>query len=220
LTPAVSIQPLNEQALLVQWPSVMDLHTHHAVMRLHAACNQHPFEGFVESVPAYASLTVFYDVWAIRQRQRHAYDFVCQQVNHKLQQATEIQLASSPLIEIPVQYGGPDMEAVAAANRITPADVIDLHTSATYTVWMMGFAPGFAYMGPVHEKLIVSRKETPRVRVPAGSVALAGGQTCVYPFEMPGGWQIIGHTDMKLFDSKRATPSLLQAGQQVKFVAV
>jgi inhibitor of KinA len=127
------------------------------------------------------------------------------------------------IVEIPVRYGGqdgPDLEAVAATIGRSVSDVIGLHVTATYRVLFLGFAPGFAYLGPVPEPLALPRRASPRELVPAGSVAIAGGQTAVYPRRMPGGWHLIGRTDAVLWAIDRREPSLLAAGDRVRFVPV
>lgn len=124
-------------------------------------------------------------------------------------------------IEIPVRYGGrdgPDLDEVADLHGLRPADVAELHASATYTVLFLGFAPGFAYLGGLPEGLVTPRRPSPRERVPAGSVGIAGEQTGVYPLAMPGGWRLIGRTDISLFDPTRPEPALLRPGDTVRFV--
>ena len=132
-------------------------------------------------------------------------------------------IAERPVIEIPVTYGGehgPDLEAVAAHAACSTAEVISRHCDRTYRVYMLGFVPGFAYMGRVDSSIAAPRHRVPRERVRAGSVGIAGLQTGVYPVESPGGWQLIGHTTTVMFDSGRDQPSLLAAGDLVRFVAV
>lgn len=129
--------------------------------------------------------------------------------------------AATTPIEIPVRYGGadgPDLAAVAELHGLRPADVIELHASAVYQVLFLGFAPGFGYLGGLPAALTTPRRDTPRERIPAGTVAIAGEQTCVYPLSMPGGWQLIGRTDTVLFDPDRADPALLRPGALVRFV--
>jgi KipI family sensor histidine kinase inhibitor len=132
-------------------------------------------------------------------------------------------VADRAVIDIPVRYGGadgPDLDAVAAFGQCSPDEVIARHTSRTYRVYMLGFVPGFCYMGRVDSTIAAPRHRIPRERVPAGSVGIAGGQTGVYPVESPGGWQLIGRTDTVMFDADRAQPSLLAPGDVVRFVAV
>ena len=127
------------------------------------------------------------------------------------------------VIEVPVQYGGefgPDLQAVATFGGCTEEDVVRLHSDPVYLVFMLGFLPGFAYMGQVDERIAAPRLETPRVRVPAGSVAIAGRQTAIYPLDSPGGWQIIGRTPVRPFSPDSPTPFLFQPADRVKFVPV
>ncbi len=128
-----------------------------------------------------------------------------------------------PPIEIAVRYGGadgPDLDAVAGLHDLRPNDVVDLHSAAIYTVLFLGFAPGFAYLGGLPERLVTPRRATPRPRVPAGSVGIAGAQTGVYPLAMPGGWHLIGRTGDRLWDETRPSPTLLRPGDRVRFVPV
>jgi len=132
-------------------------------------------------------------------------------------------IADRPPIEIPVQYGGaagPDLTAVAHFAGCSEDEVIARHTQRIYRVYMLGFVPGFSYMGRVDPSIAAPRHRMPRERVPAGSVGIAGGQTGVYPVESPGGWQLIGHTTTVMFDAARSRPSLLSAGDLVRFVPV
>ena len=126
-------------------------------------------------------------------------------------------------IEIEVHYGGrdgPDLPAVADAHGVSPDDIIELHAGSTWTALFLGFAPGFAYLGPLPPDLATARRANPRERVPAGSVAIGGDQTAVYPFELPGGWQVIGRTEATMWDIARARPNLLAPGDLVRFVPI
>ena len=133
---------------------------------------------------------------------------------------TTLPEASGATIEVPVCYGGdlgPDLASVASLAGCTEAEVIELHCSREYRVFMVGFVPGFAYMGPVEPRLSLPRRANPRTRVPAGSVALAAGQTGIYPMETPGGWHLIGRTPVKPFDERRVEPVLFRPGDRVRF---
>ena len=126
-------------------------------------------------------------------------------------------------VEIPVYYGGengPDLSEVAAFGQCSEADVIRLHSDTIYRVYMLGFLPGFAYLGSVDRRIAMPRLDTPRAKVAAGSVGIAGVQTAIYPFDTPGGWRIVGRAAITMFDLSRPTPSLLKPGQRVKFIAV
>ncbi len=137
--------------------------------------------------------------------------------------ATADAAATRQPVEIEVRYGGPDgpdLESVADAHGLRPDDIIELHAGSTWTALFLGFAPGFAYLGPLPPELATGRRATPRERIPAGSVAIGGDQTAVYPFALPGGWQIIGRTDAAMWDLGRARPNLLAPGDLVRFVPV
>lgn len=138
--------------------------------------------------------------------------------------AAEAMSAATPhhVIEIPVVYGGaggPDLHHVAEWAQMTAEQVIAIHAATEYRVYMLGFVPGFAYLGRVDERIAAARRATPRDRVPAGSVGIAGAQTGVYPISTPGGWQLIGRTAVTMFDARRDPPSLLNPGDRVRFVA-
>ena len=170
-----------------------------------------PFPGFVESVPAYASLAVFYDAVFINNNQQQiisAFDFakVC-----VAKIAAEINNRTSKMekkISIPVYYNGEDLEYVAGIHQLNTEEVIKIHTAVTYRVFMTGFLPGFAYMGTLDEKIITPRKDKPRLYIAAGSVGIAGAQTGIYPLDSPGGWQIIGTTPLKIFNKEKINPCL------------
>jgi KipI family sensor histidine kinase inhibitor len=131
--------------------------------------------------------------------------------------------ASAPPIEIPVSYGGvdgPDLDELAGLHGLSAARVVELHASTTYEVFFLGFAPGFAYLGTVPAAIATPRLSRPRERVPAGSVGIAGEQTGIYPFPMPGGWRLIGRTERIVWDTGRERPALLMPGDRVRFVPV
>jgi KipI family sensor histidine kinase inhibitor len=177
--------------------------------------------GVGQPVPAHASVLVPFDPLEIdlQDVQAAVVRVLREVVAGRCESETEVTGLST--IEIPVRYGGedgPDLEAVAAAHDLRPADVAELHAAALHTVLFLGFAPGFAYLGGLPEQLVTPRRATPRERVPAGSVAIAGEHSGVYPRSMPGGWNLIGRTDQELFDAGREPPSLLVPGTVVRFV--
>jgi KipI family sensor histidine kinase inhibitor len=177
--------------------------------------------GVGQPVPAHASVLVPFDPLEIdlQDVQAAVVRVLREVVAGRREGETEVTGLST--IEIPVRYGGedgPDLEAVAAAHDLRPADVAELHAAALHTVLFLGFAPGFAYLGGLPEQLVTPRRATPRERVPAGSVAIAGEHSGVYPRSMPGGWNLIGRTDQELFDAGREPPSLLVPGTVVRFV--
>lgn len=173
--------------------------------------------GIIETVPTYRSITVHYDPEQIR------YEALVAQLKGLLDKLDQIEIPPSQVLEIPVLYGGemgPDLDFVAQNAGMTPEEVIKLHTSTEYLIYMLGFTPGFTYLGGMDERIATPRLKTPRVKIPAGSVGIAGSQTGVYPIDSPGGWQLIGQTPVHMYDADRAEPILPKAGQYIKFYAI
>ncbi|MGE0705797.1 MAG: 5-oxoprolinase subunit PxpB [Vicinamibacterales bacterium] len=171
--------------------------------------------GVRDIVPAFHSVTVHYD--PIRTNVQHLVEQLERAV---VAEEPEGMADSGRSIEIPVCYGddlGPDLSAVASWANMSATDVVAFHSARAYRVYMLGFLPGFSYLGTVDERIAVPRLATPRVHVPAGSVAIAGPQTGVYPLDTPGGWHLIGRTPLLMFDASRSRPSLLAAGDTVTF---
>lgn len=174
-------------------------------------------KGIVETVPTYRSLMVHYDPGVI------LYGSLVKKLESLLGQLDSIEIPPSEVLEIPVLYGGeegPDLAFVAENAGKTPEEVIRIHTSTEYLIHMLGFTPGFTYLGGMSEEIATPRLKTPRVKIPAGSVGIAGAQTGVYPIDSPGGWQLIGRTPVRMYDPDRATPILPQAGQYIKFYPI
>jgi inhibitor of KinA len=219
-----SISPLNETALLVSFDNVIDETINEKVLDLYEAFAAHYFPGFIEAVPAYCSLAVFYDVATIRNLHPDrplAFDFVKEFTIALISGLGEAVAGSvKNSITIPVCYNGDDLHYVAGEHHITTEEVIAIHTQKNYRVFMIGFQPGFAYMGKLDERIATPRKASPRTQVPAGSVGIAGFQTGIYPLSTPGGWQLIGQTPLKIFDKTKANPCLLKAGDIVEFKAI
>lgn len=181
------------------------------------ALNEEQIDGVYETVPTYCTLTVHYAPEKIRYRE------LCARLEKLLSVAHKAQKLNTIVMEIPVLYGGeygPDLEYVAKYHNISPEEVIRRHSSAEYLIYMLGFTPGFSYMGGMDDSIATPRLKTPRVLIPAGSVGIAGKQTGIYPIDSPGGWQLIGRTPVKLYDAQRDTPILLDAGLHVKFVPI
>lgn len=173
--------------------------------------------GIVETVPTYRSLMIHYDPGKIS----------CKALIEHLGALTEkldsVTIPPSDVLEIPVLYGGemgPDLGFVAEHAALSEEEVIRIHTSTEYLIYMLGFTPGFTYLGGMSDALETPRLKTPRVKIPAGSVGIAGKQTGVYPIDSPGGWQLIGRTPVHMYDPARETPILPEAGQYIKFRAI
>ena len=168
--------------------------------------------GVYDVVPAYASLTVHYDPCRI------LYTDLVSRLSALDTLTVEMPARPAAHHEIPVRYDGEDLDEVAARCNLTTSEVIAIHAGRDYRVFVIGFVPGFAYLGPLDSRLVLPRRDAPRKRVPAGSVAIAEAQTGVYPSETPGGWHLIGTTDVKMFDPRAKRPSILSVGDRVRFV--
>jgi len=215
---------LSESVVLISFGDEISPQLHEQVMQAKQLIESNPFEGFVETVPAYNSLAVCYNPLLIETKQQTIASAVEETINQILNDHSNQPLNLSPfkpfLKVIPVCYDqelGIDLEELAATLELSVTEIIQLHVSKTYKVYMTGFTPGFPYMGILDERLVTKRRSSPRVKVEAGSVAIAGNQTGIYPFNTPGGWNIIGRTPLKLFDSSKSNPFLLKAGDEVKF---
>jgi len=210
------VVPLGDSAVLVQLGDEIDLTVNHRVHTLANLITTSAITGIIETVPAYATLLVHYDALIL------SFTQIKNILREKLTQIQENESRQPRRIEVPVRYGeelGPDLESVASNCGLRVEDVIRIHSEKIYTVYMMGFTPGYPYMGKLDDALSMPRLETPRTRVPAGTVAIAGSQTGIYSIESPGGWNLIGWTPLKLFDPNSDSPFLFAPGDEVKFIA-
>jgi inhibitor of KinA len=206
-----------DAALIVEFAERIDVAVNRRAVRMAAAVSAAALAGVRDIVPTYRSVAVYFDplrtdVVALGAR-----------LDMEAANAQDGPEVERDPIPVPVYYGGehgPDLAEVAAFAGISEADVVALHTAAVYRVFMLGFVPGFAYMGTVDGRIAAPRRSTPRVRVPAGSVGIAGRQTAIYPSETPGGWQLIGRTPIQPFDLSRQEPFLFKAGDAVRFHSV
>lgn len=221
-------RPLGDSALVVHLGEGIDPAIHKKVKHLSLLLENSPFPGFIEAVPSYNSLTVYYHPLTVcslnpAYAKKSPYQIVCGFLSKLVDSVGTHQTFKQRQIDIPVLYGGeygPDIEYVASFNRLSVDEVIRLHSSAEYLVYMLGFAPGFSFMGGMDEQIATPRKESPRLAIPTGSVGIAGKQTGIYPLETPGGWQIIGRTPLDLFLPDCSPPTLLQSGDKVRFVPI
>jgi len=224
MTGTYRIYPLGETAVTIELGNRIDEHTNQQVLSLFHHIKNKKIPGVTDIIPAYSSLTIVYDVIGIRQQcHPSAYSFIKQELEAALQNCNWHSSTKTRLIEVPVCYDvslGIDLQEMSEQKQISINEIIQLHYSKTYRVFMIGFLPGFAYMGTVDKKITTPRKQHPRVKVLAGSVGIAGEQTGIYPFDSPGGWNIIGQTPVQMFNAKREEPVLLQAGDEVKFIPI
>jgi KipI family sensor histidine kinase inhibitor len=225
---SVRIEPMGESALLVTLGDAIDPALNERTRALAAAIESlRPGETRLgRPVPAYASVLVPFDPVALSVAEAIvAVEAVLAAPDAREAPAAGKAIAGAAsagrLVEIPVRYGGvdgPDLDDVARLHDLQPEDVVELHAGAEYTAFFLGFAPGFAYLGPVPARIATPRLDVPRPRVPAGSVAIGGAQTAVYATETPGGWRLIGRTDLRPWDLTRDPPALILPGDRVRFV--
>ena len=217
------IEPLGETVLLLRLGTridgVLNARVHELVARLHAA----RLPGVIDIVPAYAALALHYHPGAWNHRDLPAWRQLADAARSTLAGPARNVAGATTTIEIPVCYGaahGADLAELARGLGLREAEIIERHAGGSYRVAMLGFAPGFPYLLGLDARLHAPRRATPRVRVPAGSVAIGGAQTGIYPSQLPGGWHLIGQTPVRLFDPLRDPPCLLAAGDRVRFHAI
>jgi inhibitor of KinA len=190
--------------------------SHEQVRKLLRLLESAPIAGVRNLHPAYCSILIKFDAMLLRHEELE------ETLRSYIERMKEVALPEARLVEIPICYGGefgPDLKDVAELHGMTPESVIELHATATYRVYFLGFAPGFAYLGELPDALVTPRLATPRRSVPAGSVGIAGNQTGVYPIATPGGWRLLGRTPVAMFRPDRAEMSLLAIGDRVRFVS-
>ena len=221
---AARIEPLGDRALLIHVGGCIDLENNARAIALATALLDAKLPGVCDVAPAYASVCVHYEPCAWTQPDDAPFARIAARV-HQIAATVGAAAAqtASAVHDIPVCYGGefgPDLHALAQHAGLDPDTVIARHCAGEYRVAMLGFAPGFPYLLGLDATLQAPRRATPRTHVPAGSVAIGGAQTGIYPCELPGGWHIIGRTPLELFDAARSPPALLGAGQRVRFRAI
>ncbi|MFC4600742.1 5-oxoprolinase subunit PxpB [Cohnella hongkongensis] len=225
----IGISPLGDAAVTIRLGEAICPQTHERVRQLADYLDRHPFAGMVEYVPSFLSVAVYYDPCVLLDAHggssasgdaRDPYALAVGLMKGVLAELEQGERKPPRIVEIPVCYGGelgPDLPEVAAYHGLSEQEVADIHSSADYLVYMLGFAPGFAYLGGLPERIATPRRSTPRLSVPAGTVGIGGDQTGVYPISTPGGWQLIGKTPEPLFLPAANPPTLLRAGDIVRF---
>lgn len=206
-----------DKAIVLEFGNEISRELNLLVRKMHYCIIKKNIEGIEEIISTYRSLIIHYNP------QRVKYADLVQQLKELEKFVTEITLPVAHVIEIPVLYGGeygPDLEFIAQFNKLSAKEVINLHTGKEYFIYMLGFSPGFAYLGGMSDKIATPRLEKPRLKVSEGSVGIAGKQTGIYPIKSPGGWQIMGRTPIKLYDPKKESPFLLKSGDYIKFYPI
>lgn len=216
---------VSEFAICVSFENRISEKINQKVLDLAEYINKNPLAGMTEIVPAFSSLTLFYNPVSVRKNFQNfptAFEAVKFYLQNALQSSSETERQNVREIEIIFDASDEyalDLKFISETKSLSKTEIIEIFTSRIYRVFMLGFLPGFAYMGEVDERIAAARKETPRLKVPKGSVGIAGNQTGIYPFDSPGGWQIIGKTETEMFAPNEESPTFLRAGDSVKFTA-
>ena len=212
----MTFHPLGDSAILLKFDQKIDPDINQKVVSVVNSLTSNPIKGVTGWIPAYCSLMVSYDPMVIH------YDQLESQLE-EMSSAPSGPAKAPREFNIPVCYGGEfgvDLEEVSKETSLSIKEIIDIHTSTQFRVYMLGFIPGFVYMGSIPPELNCSRKTTPRLKVPSRSVGLAGQQTGIYPTEAPGGWQIIGRTPFNIIDLSQTNPFLFEAGDSIRFNSI
>jgi inhibitor of KinA len=220
-----TIYPLGDSALTIDFGNSIDDTANKAAIQLFHELKKEPIPCTTALIPAYSSLSIIYNVVEVKKKCKKgqtAFDTMAEQTEERIKKVALKKNDVSNLVQIPVCYDesfAPDLISMANTLHLSPEEIIAIHTSAVYKVYMLGFLPGFAYMGIVPDKISIGRKQKP-VTVEAGGVGIAGKQTGIYPLTSPGGWQIIGRTPLPMFNKKNDNPTHLHPGDEVKFYAI
>ncbi len=225
VTLAYHIYPCGDHAVTIELGDKVDAVINQKIIALFAYLKKQQIKGVKDIIPAYHTVTIVYDVVLLKKQAADitVYEMICEHIEKAIDSFATEPPTTARLMRIPVCYDlllAPDIKSLAALHEISIDDVIRLHTGKTYRVYMIGFLPGFAYMGTVDDKINTPRKPQPRTSVPAGSVGIAGAQTGIYPFDSPGGWQLIGQTPVQLFSVTKEEPCYLQPGDDIAFYSI
>ncbi len=213
-----TISPVGDCAISIDFGQVIDPKINRQIRQVIEQIKVLQLDGIIELVPTYCALLVQYDAMV------YTYSDICKILEPTLQESV-MDSANElvTIVEIPTVYGGefgPDLGFVASYNHISEAEVVSIHSGTDYLVYMLGFIPGFTYLGGMDPRIATPRLSSPRTLIPAGSVGIAGEQTGTYPSESPGGWQIIGRTPVTMYDMSKKQAALLQAGDYVRYVSI
>lgn len=220
---AYTLSPLGEQAVVVEVGTKIGEVAQGKVRAITMLLDEFPPLWMIEYIPAYTTVTIVYKIECFLLEEKSPFEAVCEHIDNLFLYLKTANQTEEKVVHIPVLYGGqhgPDLQFVAEHNGLTIDEVINIHVTGTYEVHMIGFAPGFPFIGGMSEKISAPRKETPRLLIPERSVGIAGAQTGVYPIATPGGWQLIGRTPLDLFLPQSDEPSLLKMGDKIKFYEI
>ena len=213
-----TISPVGDRAISIDFGQVIDPTINRHIRQTIERIKELQLEGIIELVPTYCALLVEYDAML------YSYSEICNIIEPTLEEGmTDTTNELVTVVEVPTVYGGefgPDLSFVASHNHLSEAEVISIHSGTDYLVYMLGFIPGFTYLGGMDPRIATPRLSSPRTLIPAGSVGIAGEQTGTYPSDSPGGWQIIGRTPVTMYDMSKAQAALLKAGDYVRYVPI
>ncbi len=208
------IKHVGDRAITVEFDNEISEKVNRQVDQLKKSVTENKLQGILALIPTYRALLIQYDPQVI------TFKSLNDRISALMDKINYTSVSSSKVYVIPVCYGdefGPDIETVSKVNQLSQDEVIDIHSNADYRIYMLGFTPGFPYLGGMDKRIETPRLEKPRTKIYAGSVGIAGGQTGIYPIDSPGGWQIIGRTPLALFDKNKEQPFLLEAGAYIRF---
>ena len=213
----VKIMTAGDSSILIQFGNAIDPDINAKIAATVQLMKEQHIEGVVDIIPAFCSLLINYDPRVI------SYD----EMKTRMEKILSVEIAAGArkkkVYEIPVCYGGefgPDLSTIAEHAGLSEQEVINIHSSTDYLIYMLGFLPGFTYLGGLDERIHTPRLANPRIRIPAGSVGIGGSQTGIYPMDSPGGWQLMGMTPVKTYDPDREVPILVEAGDYIRFIPV
>lgn len=213
-----TISPVGDRAISIDFGQVIDPTINRHIRQTIERIKELQLEGIIELVPTYCALLVEYDAML------YSYSEICNIIEPTLEEGmTNTTNELVTVVEVPTVYGGefgPDLSFVASHNHLSEDEVISIHSGTDYLVYMLGFIPGFTYLGGMNPRIATPRLSSPRTLIPAGSVGIAGEQTGTYPSDSPGGWQIIGRTPVTMYDMSKAQAALLNAGDYVRYVPI
>lgn len=218
-----TLKPLGDNAVRIEVSKHISLLTQNSVRGITALLDKSPPPWLIEYISAYTTVTIFYKLEAFISQSTSPFETVCDEIKKLLQNVDDSAKLKENIVKIPVLYGGkygPDLQFVANHNGLTEEEVIEIHTTGDYSVHMIGFAPGFPFIGGMSDSISAPRQDTPRLTIPARTIGIAGTQTGIYPIETPGGWQLIGRTPIELFLPNEDIPSLLKAGDKIQFYQI
>ena len=206
--------PAGDRALVAEFGKSIDEETNRKVQQLCRTLEEQPVRGVTELVPTFRSLMICYDPKIITYRQ------LVKKLEGRQLSEDKKEESAKRILEVPCCYDGEDLEDMETITGLSREEIISIHSGTNYKIYMLGFLPGFVYLGGLDARICAPRLASPRTRIPAGSVGIGGNQTGVYPMASPGGWRLIGRTPLRFYDPARPEPILCRAGEYIRFVPI